>query len=74
MLLRNKIDDAFINSEQVTLTLKSLFGQIENKYGFDLVQKVNVSEVSIWVADNLKGFVGGTFNIFIALGIMYFIL
>jgi predicted PurR-regulated permease PerM len=39
-----------------------------------LAQKINVSEVSVWVADNLEGFAGGTFNIFIAIGIMYFIL
>jgi predicted PurR-regulated permease PerM len=39
-----------------------------------LVQKINVSEVSVWVADNLECFTGGTFNIFIAIGIMYFIL
>jgi predicted PurR-regulated permease PerM len=74
VLLGNKIGDAVTNSEQVTLALKNLFGKIENKYGFDLAQKINVSEVSVWVADNLEGFAGGTFNIFIAIGIMYFIL
>jgi predicted PurR-regulated permease PerM len=39
-----------------------------------LAQKINVSEVFVWVADNLEGFAGGTFNIFIAIGILYFIL
>jgi predicted PurR-regulated permease PerM len=39
-----------------------------------LAQKINVSEVSVWVADNLEGFADGTFNIFIAIGILYFIL
>jgi predicted PurR-regulated permease PerM len=74
MLLGNKIGDAVTNLEQVTLALKNLFGKIENKYGFDFAQKINVSEVSVWVTDNLEGFAGGTFNIFIAIGIMYFIL
>jgi predicted PurR-regulated permease PerM len=74
ILLGNKIGDAVTNSEQVTLALKNLFGKIESKYGFDLAQKINVSEVSVWVADNLEGFAGGTFNIFVAIGIMYFIL
>jgi len=39
-----------------------------------LTQKINVSEVFVWVADNLEGFADGTFNIFIAIGILYFIL
>ena len=39
-----------------------------------MTQKINVSEVFVWVADNLEGFADGTFNIFIAIGILYFIL
>lgn len=74
MLLGNKIGDAVSSSEQVTLALKSLFGNIETKYGFDLAERINVSEVSVWVTNNLEVFAGGTFNIFIAIGIMYFIL
>jgi predicted PurR-regulated permease PerM len=74
MMLGNKIGDAVTNSEQVTQALKDLFGKIESRYGFDLAEKINVSEVSVWVTDNLESFAGGTFNIFIAIGIMYFLL
>lgn len=74
IMLGNKIGDAVTNSEQVTQALKDLFGKIESRYGFDLAEKINVSEVSVWVTDNLENFAGGTFNIFIAIGIMYFLL
>lgn len=74
MMLGNKVGDAVTNSEQVTQALKDLFGKIESRYGFDLAERINVSEVSTWVTDNLEGFAGGTFNIFIAIGIMYFLL
>ena len=74
MMLGNKIGDAVTNSEQVTQALKDLFSNIENKYGYDLAERINVSEVSVWVTDNLETFAGGTFNIAIAVGIMYFLL
>ena len=54
MMLGNKIGDAVTNSEQVTQALKDLFGKIESRSGFDLAEKINVSEVSVWVTDNLK--------------------
>ncbi|AQS93363.1 AI-2E family transporter [Polaribacter sp. BM10] len=74
MMLGSKIGDAVKNSAEVTQALKDIFGKIENRFGYDLAEKINVSEVSTWVTSNLEGFAGGTFNIFIAIGIMYFML
>jgi hypothetical protein len=70
ILLGNKIGDPVTSSGRVSLVLKYLFDKIENKYKFDLEQKINVSVVSAWVTDNLEGFSGCTFNIFTAIGIM----
>lgn len=74
LMLGNKIGDAVKNSEQVVQALKNLIGKLENKFGFNLSENMNVSEISSWVANNLEGFAGGTFTIFIAIGIMYFLL
>ncbi|WP_299665620.1 AI-2E family transporter [uncultured Polaribacter sp.] len=74
MMLGNKIGDAVTNSEEVVVALKGFSRKIESRFGFDLAEKINITEVSTWVTDNLEGFAGSTFNIFIAIGIMYFLL
>lgn len=74
IMLGNKIGEAVTNSEQVAKAFKSQMSTIENNIGYDFTSNINVSEVSTWVTDNLQGFAGSTFNIFIAVGLMYFML
>lgn len=74
IMLGNKIGEAVTNSEQVVKAFKSQMSTIENNIGYDFTSNINVSEVSTWVTDNLQGFAGSTFNIFIAVGLMYFML
>lgn len=74
LMLGNKIGDAVTNSEQVMQAIKTQLTKIEDRFGYELTDNINVSEFSSWVTSNLEGFAGGTFNIFIAIGIMYFLL
>lgn len=74
MMLGNKIGDAVKNSEEVVTAFKKQMGVIEERIGYDLTSNINASEVSTWVTDNIQGFAGSTFNIFIAIGLMYFML
>ncbi|AUC84537.1 AI-2E family transporter [Polaribacter sp. ALD11] len=74
IMLGNKIGEAVTNSEQVVEAFKSQMGIIEAKIGYDFASNIKTAEVSTWVTDNLQGFAGGTFNIFIAIGLMYFML
>ena len=74
IMLGNKIGEAVTNSEQVVEAFKSQMGIIETKLGFDITSSINTEEVSTWVTDNLQGFAGSTFNIFISIGLMYFML
>ncbi|QTD37823.1 AI-2E family transporter [Polaribacter batillariae] len=74
LMLGNKIGDAVSNSEQVMQVIKDQFDKIENRFGYDLGSKINVSEVSSFVTNNLEGVAGSTFNIFISVAIMYFLL
>ena len=74
IMLGNKIGKAVTNSEQVIEAFKSQMGIIESKIGFDFTSNINTTEISTWITDNLQGFAGSTFNIFIAIGLMYFML
>lgn len=74
IMLGNKIGEAVTNSEQVVEAFKSQMGILESKIGYDLTSNINSAEVSTWITDNLQGFAGSTFNIFIAIGLMYFML
>ena len=74
MMLGNKIGDAVSNSEKVTVAFKDHVGKWESQLGMDLQSQIDVESITKTVAENLESFAGGTFNIFIAIGIMYFML
>ncbi|MGO3182418.1 MAG: AI-2E family transporter [Aequorivita sp.] len=74
LMLTNKIGTAVENSSEVVSAFKEQLGKLEGKLGFDLTSQIDSSAVTGWVSENLQGFVGGTFNAFIAIGLMYFML
>ncbi len=74
ILLGNKIGNAVKNSERVVAAVKTQIGDWEKELGYDIASQIDVGAVSSWMSDNLQSFAGGTFNIFITIGIMYFIL
>lgn len=74
LMLTNKIGKAVKNSEEVTHAVKDQLGNIEDKFGYDLSSQIDASAISDWISSNLQGLVGGTFNAFIAIGLMYFML
>jgi len=73
-LLGNKIGNAVQNSEKVVTAFKDQLTSIEEQFGFDLASQIDVGAISSWLSENLQSFAGGTFNVFIAIGLMYFIL
>lgn len=74
LMLSNKIGKAVQNSEEVTHAFKEQLGRIEDKVGYDLNSQIDASAISGWISSNLQDLVGGTFNAFIAIGLMYFML
>lgn len=74
LLLSNKISEAVKNSERVTRVVKSKVAALEQRFDYDLSSQIDVESISQWVSTNLQNFAGGTFNIFISIGIMYFLL
>jgi predicted PurR-regulated permease PerM len=73
-MLGTKIGEAVQNSEKVVSAVKSQLGKWESQLGYDLSSGIDASAISTWLSKNLQGFAGGTFTIFIAIGIMYFML
>lgn len=74
LMLTNKIGDAVKNSGEVVHAFKEQLGKIEDKLGYDLTSQIDASAMTGWLSENLQGLVGGTFNAFIAIGLMYFML
>ena len=74
IMLANKVENAVKNSEKIIETGKQQLGNWEEKIGYDLTSQIDASGVSKWLSENLQNFAGGTFNIIIAIGLMYFML
>ena len=73
-LLSSKLQKAVKNSEQVAAILKEKFFELESLAGIDVSSNINTKEITAWVSENIQTLVGSTFNVVIALSIMYFIL
>ncbi|MBZ9628002.1 AI-2E family transporter [Psychroflexus sp. CAK57W] len=73
-MLSSKISKAIRNSEKVIEAVKAQLIQVEDMTGFKLGEQINSSDFTDWLSKNLQGLAGGTFEIFIAISIMYFLL
>lgn len=74
LMLTNKIGDAVQNSTEVIQAFKEQLSKIENYVGYDLNSNIDASAITGWASNNLQNLAGGTFNAFIAIGLMYFML
>lgn len=74
LMLTNKIGRAVQNSEDVVNAVKEQLGKMEDKFGYDLNSQIDAGAITSWLSDNLQSLAGGTFNAFIAIGLMYFML
>jgi len=74
LLLGNKIGNAVKNSEKVIIALKGQLSKLESEFNFDLASQIDVGAISSWLTSNLQRVAGSTFEVFIAIGLMYFIL
>lgn len=68
--LRNLAD----KSEQVTKAFKDQLFQVEKYIEYDISSTIDPKQASGWLTDNMQGFASGTFNVFISLGILLFLL
>lgn len=74
MMLTSKITKAVNNSERVVQAVKSQISSWETDLGFNISKNIDTQSITEWLSVRLQSLAGGTFNAFIAVGIMYFIL
>ena len=74
LMLGNKIGRAAENSGEVVRAAKDQLSWLEGKVGMDLSSQIDAKAISEWISNHLQGFIGGTFDAFIAVGLMYFML
>ena len=74
LMLGNKIGNAVKNSEEVIVALKEQLGELETRLGYEISSQIDTTAISSWISTQLQSFAGGTFNMFIAIGLMYFML
>lgn len=74
LMLGNKIGSVAQNSERVIDALKTQLEKIENLLGYDINSQIDTTEVSSMVSSKLQSIAGGTFEIVLAVFIMYFLL
>lgn len=73
-MMRNKINHAINNSEKLFSALQDHIQTIENQFGYDFYSDIDVSSISSWLSENIPLLIGSSFNIIIAVAIMYFLL
>lgn len=74
LMLASKVGQAVENSEKVIAAFEKQLQDLERLLGYDFTQQIDASAAAEWLSRNLQGLAGGTFNILIAISIMYFLL
>ncbi|MGB5944335.1 MAG: AI-2E family transporter [Leeuwenhoekiella sp.] len=74
LMLSSKITKAVNNSEKVVNAVKEQVAIWEADLGMNLSDSIDTQSITDFVSQNLQDLAGGTFNAFIAISIMYFIL
>ncbi|WP_405381906.1 AI-2E family transporter [Maribacter sp. LLG6340-A2] len=73
-MLSSELGNLADKSEQVTKAFKDQLFQVEKYINYDISSTIDPKQASGWLTDNMQGFASGTFNVFISLGILLFLL
>ncbi|UZO81106.1 AI-2E family transporter [Aquimarina sp. ERC-38] len=74
LMLGNKVGNVVQNFEEVARAVQKRLSTFEDKVHYDLSSSIDPGAIANWLSGNLQNFAGGTFNVFISVGIMYFLL
>lgn len=73
-MLSSKIGKAIANSEKVVAAVKDQAAKLEEYTGYNISSSIDTTSITSWLTTSLQNLAGGTFDAFIAIGIMYFML
>ena len=74
LMLGKRVGRAVQNSEKVFSALDQNLSDWEQMVGFDFADNIDVGAISSWLSDGLQNVAGGTFDVVLAVGLMYFLL
>ena len=74
LMLSNKVENAVQNSGRLFTALQNFIIKFEDFIGYDFYKDLDVTAGTSWVGENAKVLIGSTFELFIAISIMYFLL
>lgn len=73
-MLSSKIGEAIKNSEKFVVAAKTQLAQLEQYTGYNISQEINTSGIASFISKNAQNLALGTFDAFISISIMYFLL
>ncbi|MBU2928404.1 AI-2E family transporter [Winogradskyella psychrotolerans] len=74
IMIGNKVSDVADNSGKVINAFKEQVGQLKFKTGFDVNSQIDTEAITSWLSNSAQSMVGDTFNLLVAIGLMYFML
>ena len=74
LLVSSKLGDLVSNLDRLIGVIKAEIREAESYFGYNLSESIDTSRITNWLSTNLQSIGEGTFNAFIAIGIMYFML
>lgn len=74
LMMSSKIKNAIDNSKEITETVKAQIGKAEQLVGMNLSDRINSEDLSSWASENLQSLANSSLTVFIAVGIMFFLL
>ncbi|WP_066224553.1 AI-2E family transporter [Formosa haliotis] len=74
LLLGSRVEKAIGKSEVIIKDIKGIISTWEHDLGYQFTSKIDASSVSTWLSENVPNLLGGTFNVFISIAIMYMLL
>lgn len=73
-MLSSKISKVSANSERLINALNAQIAELENLTGYKVASGLDPNTITSWLSSNLQGLAGSTFQVFIAISLMYFLL
>tara|TARA_R110000850_G_scaffold241496_1_gene366117 strand:- start:39405 stop:40427 length:1023 start_codon:yes stop_codon:yes gene_type:complete len=74
MMLLSKVKTGLARANSAIQVVKEQVVLIENRIGIELTSSIDSEQTSEWMSESFQSLLGDTFNIIIALSIMYFLL
>jgi predicted PurR-regulated permease PerM len=74
LMLSSKVGEVISNSEKFLAAAKTQLSDFEQYFGYNISQEIDTSSIASFVSKNAQNFAVGTFDAFISISIMYFLL